>query len=153
MRASAAGQNAAACGPAPPGQAGPAASPPAGPRPRSARRAGLAPAQLVRSPQGASCLGLAHGHLAATPPPPEIPLPDGPGSRRHPPQHLPFAKRVPNPTPRLWTSDPGRGDPDQVIALVGFPTTNGAAAAPTCNVHNLWINLLISMWGREVNGQ
>ncbi len=21
------------------------------------------------------------------------------------------------------------------------------------HVHNLWINLLISMWGREVNGQ
>jgi hypothetical protein len=53
---------------------------------------------------------------AVTRPSPRIPLPDSPGSHWHPPQHLPFAKRVPNPTPRLWTSDPGRGDPDQVIA-------------------------------------
>jgi hypothetical protein len=22
-----------------------------------------------------------------------------------------------------------------------------------CNVHNLWINLLITTWGREVNGE
>jgi hypothetical protein len=40
-----------------------------------------------------------------------------------------------------------------MIAEVEISTTNGAAAAPTCNVHNLWKNLLISMWGREVNGR
>jgi hypothetical protein len=93
-------------------------------------------------------------HRAATRPPSKIPQNDRAGSRRHPPQHLPFAERVPNLTPRLWTSDPGYGDPgSEDRRESGIPAMNGAAAAPTCNVHNLWINLLISMWGREVNGR
>jgi hypothetical protein len=103
------------------------------------------PLTVIRPPPGR--------YPAVIRPPSKIQLADRTGSHWHPPQHLPFAKRVPNPTPRLWTSDPGRGEPGSDDRRGrSFPATNGAAAAPTCNVHNLWINLLISMWGREVNG-
>jgi hypothetical protein len=100
------------CGPAPPVKR----SGIRGQRPvRPARRP--PPACRGRAPSADPVTLPTPGRRAAVAePPPEIPLPDRPGSRWHAPQHLPFAKRVPNPTPRLWTSDPDRGDPDQVIA-------------------------------------
>jgi hypothetical protein len=82
-------------------------------RPGPSAAAALRPRFVRRPPV---TLPMPGRHAAVARPPPGIPLADRPGSRWHPPQHLPFAKRVPNPTPRLWTSDPDRGDPDQVIA-------------------------------------
>jgi len=41
----------------------------------------------------------------------------------------------------------------QMIAEVGVSGDEWGCCAPTCDVHNLWKNLLIICWGREVNGR
>jgi hypothetical protein len=39
------------------------------------------------------------------------------------------------------------------MAQVGISDDEWGGGCTDVHVHNLWINLLISMWGREVNGQ
>jgi hypothetical protein len=46
--------------------------------------------------------------------------------------------------------DTGLRDPAIADFLTGRRRMAGYGAK--CNVHNLWINLLITTWGREVNG-
>ncbi len=137
------------CGPGTSGQTAPGSLPPA-----------VAPRHCCASPPARHhpTAGLRHPpppvrHSRVTPPPPRIRPADRTGSRWHPPQHLAFAKRVPNPTPRLWTSDPGRGDPGSGDRRVRDFHDERGGCRTDVYVHNLWINLLISMWGREVDGQ
>jgi hypothetical protein len=49
-------------------------------------------------------------------------------------------------------SGPGSGDPGSAT-IAEFPRADATSGhGAKCNVHNLWINLLIIVWGREVNG-
>ena len=74
--------------------------------------------------------------------------------RRHRAQHFPFTERAPKPGPRLWTAEPGEGiRARETGGISQSPAANGEGCCTKCNVHNLWKNLLIICWGREVNGQ